>query len=427
MAVFETLRTGSRGPLTELLQLGLTRAGYTPGRIDGVFGSRTYNAVLRFQRNSGLAADGIVGGRTWNALTPWLTGYTTHTVRRGDTFYRLSQTYNTTISALETANPAVDPLSLRIGETLTVPLSFDVVPTNISFTSTVMELAVQGLRARYPFLVTGSAGKSVSGKPLYYIKIGQGERQVFYNGAHHANEWITAPLLMKFLEKYAYAYSRGGEIFNTVAEELYNTASLYLIPLVNPDGVDLVTGQTVSGSRYDSAKAIAGAYPAIPFPSGWKANIIGTDLNLQYPAGWEQAKAIKFAQGYTSPAPRDYVGSAPLSAVESRAVYDFTRTHDFRLTISYHTQGEVIYWKYADYQPENSLEIARQFASVSGYAVETTPTESGYAGYKDWYIMTYNRPGYTIEVGRGENPLPIADFDRIYEDNLGILVLGLIV
>ena len=425
MAAFETLRGGSRGPAVELLQLGLTRAGFAPGAIDGIFGARTAASLMRFQRANGLTPDGVAGRNTWSALMPYLTGYTTHTVRRGDTFYRLSQTYNTSIAAIETANPDVDPLSLRIGERLTVPLGFEVVPTNITCTSLVMELTVQGLKARYPFLMTGSIGKSVMGRPLYYIKIGEGARQVFYNASHHANEWITAPLLMKFTEKYAHAYSRRGEIFNTSAEELYSDTSLYVVAMVNPDGVDLVTGQISSGSRYEAARAISAAYPAIPFPGGWKANIIGTDLNLQYPAGWENAKAIKAAQGFVSPAPRDYVGTAPLSAPESRAVYDFTVRHDFRLTLSYHTQGEVIYWKYLDYQPENSLELARRFASVSGYTVELTPRESGYAGYKDWFIMTYNRPGYTIEAGRGDNPLPISDFDAIYEDNLGILVLGL--
>ena len=65
-------------------------------------------------------------------------------------------------------------------------------------------------------------------------------------------------------------------------------------------------------------------------------------------------------------------------------------------------------------------------ANVSGYTLEDTPYASSFAGYKDWFIQNYNRPGYTIEVGFGENPLPISEFDTIYAENLGILVLGLI-
>lgn len=108
------------------------------------------------------------------------------------------------------------------------------------------------------------------------------------------------------------------------------------------------------------------------------------------------------------------------------AIYNFTLSHDFRLVLSYHTQGQEIYWQFQDFTPPNSLAIGEQFADASGYTLSETPYNSSFAGYKDWFIQTYNRPGYTIEAGIGENPLPISQFDEIYQDNLGILVLGAI-
>ena len=87
----------------------------------------------------------------------------------------------------------------------------------------------------------------------------------------------------------------------------------------------------------------------------------------------------------------------------------------------------MIYWKFLDYEPPGSRQIADYFASLSGYAGEETPYASGFAGYKDWFIQEYNRPGYTIEAGRGVNPLPISDFDSIYSRVEGILTMGLIV
>ena len=232
-------------------------------------------------------------------------------------------------------------------------------------------------------------------------------------------------MLLKFAEEYASAYAQNGIINGEIASSLYDTYSLYLVPMVNPDGVDLVNG-VLGNARYEQqAKIIAAQYPDIPYPDGWKANIDGVDLNLQFPAGWEQARTIKFSQGYTTPAPRDYVGEAPLTAIESINVYEFTRMHDFRLIIAYHTQGEVIYWKYMDYEPDRSRQIAQYFGNVSGYAVEETPTESGYAGYKDWFIQEYDRPGYTIEAGLGVNPLSMEQFPQIYRDNYYILVGGM--
>jgi len=255
--------------------------------------------------------------------------------------------------------------------------------------------------------------------------MGRGSHRVLFNAAHHANEWITVPLVLKFTEQLAKADTFGMDIFGIPAKSLLAASTLTVIPAVNPDGMDLVTGDLTHGGYFDTAAAIAADYPSIPFPDGWKANILGTDLNLQYPAGWENARDIKFAQGFTSPAPRDYVGNAVLSAPESRALYDYTLSYSPALTLSYHTQGSVIYWKYLNYNPPGYLTLAQEFESVSGYAVETTPYASGFAGYKDWFIQNYNLPGYTIEAGLGTNPLPIRDFDSIYTDNLGILTLSL--
>ena len=277
----------------------------------------------------------------------------------------------------------------------------------------------------YPFLEKTGIGNSVMGKEIPVLRIGSGTQEVFYGAAFHANEWITAPILLQFAEEYAEAVASGMELYGTDARSLYQQVTLYLAPLINPDGTDLITGALASGMYYEGAKQIGASYPSIPFPDGWKANIEGVDLNLHFPAGWEMAREIKFAQGYGMPAPRDYVGEFPLSAPESRAVYEFTLAHDFSLILAYHTQGEVIYWKYKDLEPARSREIAEYFGRVSGYAVEETPYASGNAGYKDWFILQYDRPGYTIEAGYGENPLPIEDFPEIYRRNTGILMGGM--
>jgi g-D-glutamyl-meso-diaminopimelate peptidase len=80
-----------------------------------------------------------------------------------------------------------------------------------------------------------------------------------------------------------------------------------------------------------------------------------------------------------------------------------------------------------DYKPENSYEIAQMFSQLSGYQVSQTPYESGHAGYKDWFIQDYDRPGYTFEVGIGTNPLPLSQFDEIYERNAPVMAAALTV
>lgn len=304
----------------------------------------------------------------------------------------------------------------------------EIVNTNINYTYEIMINDINKLKNRYEFIENGSIGYSVLGKNMPYIKIGRGVKEVLYTAAFHANEWITSVLLMKFVENFCIAYETNSDIYGYNARQIFDMTSIYLVPMVNPDGVNLVTGAVPRDSGvYRKFQSLANNYPQISFPSGWKANFNGVDLNLQFPARWERAKEIKFEQGYTKPGPRNFVGTGPLTEPEAIAVYDFTIKHTFKLILAYHTQGEVIYWRFSNYMPLGAEFIGNEFARVSGYSLETTPSESANAGFKDWFISEYNRPGYTIEAGWGENPLPISQFDQIYTDNIGILVLGAVI
>lgn len=395
-----------------LIDLGLRRAGA--------------QSLTEFQRREGLFLSGQPDVLTMQRLMPYLLGYERYMVKPGDTYTRLARQFGTTVSAILTANPDQNPERLSVGQYLIVPFGFPLVPTDLPFTSELLALCIQGLTARYPFLTHRILTRTAFGRPVSLLKVGQGSRSVLYNGSHHANEWITTPVLMKFLEEYCQAISSRGRIGALSASLLFRSTQLYCVPMVNPDGVDLVTGAIAPGTaEYQGAENIAAYFPAIPFPDGWKANLLGVDLNLNYPAGWEQARENKYALGFNRPAPRDFVGFAPLDQPESAAMVRLTQEVNPRLTLSYHTQGEVIYWKFLDFTPPDAQVIGEFFSELSGYALEDTPFASGFAGYKDWFIQEYNRPGYTIEAGLGENPLPLSQFEEIYEKNLGILTYGL--
>ena len=396
-----------------LTELALRRAGFT--------------TLAAFQRANALEPSDVLDVQTTARLLPYLLGYLQTEIRPGDSFYRFSQQYEVALPQILAANPGKDPDNLTIGEKVVIPLNFEVVPTDVSFDSELLGACLRGLQARYPFLQVERIATTDYGRGVNCVRIGSGTRVVSYNASHHANEWITTPVLLHFLEEYAKAYVMEQEIFGYPARQLYESTTLYLVPMVNPDGVDLVTGAISPESfAYKQARNLAANYPQIPFPDGWKANLNGVDLNLNYPAGWEQARQIKYEQGYDLPGPRDFVGLAPLDQPETAGMAALTQRIEPALTISYHTQGGQIFWKFQDIEPEGAKALGERFAEVSGYTLEEVPYASGFAGYKDWFLLVFNRPGYTIEAGLGQNPLPISQFEQIYRDNLGILTLGLI-
>ena len=304
-----------------------------------------------------------------------------------------------------------------------------IVNTGVPITSELNQRYLQQIAEKSPFTKLEEVGVTDFQRPIWMLTIGTGNRHVLFTAAHHANEWITALVLLKYAEDLADAIENNGILFGQRAKEMADAVTIHIIPLVNPDGVDLVTGAMVPESaQYLLARELARKYPAIPFPEGWKANLLGVDLNLNYPAGWLQAREIKFSQGYTTPGPRDYVGRAPLDQMETRALADLTEKLDPDLVLAYHSQGKEIYWQFRDYEVPGAKELGEVMARVSGYTLADTPYASSFAGYKDWFIQNFRRPGYTVEVGMGENPLPLSQFAEIYRDNvplLNIAALGL--
>ncbi len=389
-----------------LIDLALRRAGFS--------------SLDAFAASRGLQD----GEAAQEALMPWLLGYDLWRVAEGDTYTKIAQRFGSSVRAIAAANPARNPERLTVGSYLVVPLPFSVVPEDVPYTWQLTHYVLRGLQARYPFLELETIGRSDYGRSIERVRMGTGQRVVYFNAAHHANEWITVPAVLRCLEEYAQAAAFGEKLLGLDAQALRRETTLYLVPLVNPDGVDLVTG-AVTAQEEAAARAIAEDYPEIRFPEGWKANLRGVDLNLNYPAQWDEARRIKGEQGFTGPAPRDYVGPEPLSEPESRALFDTTEELDPALTIAWHTQGKEIYWKFQDMEPEGARALGRQMSIASGYALEDVPYASGFAGYKDWFIQDFDRPGYTIEAGLGENPLPLSQLPEILRDNLPIFLLGL--
>ena len=155
----------------------------------------------------------------------------------------------------------------------------NIVPTDVSYTSLILRQNLRLLNYSYPFLNIQTIGNSVMGNNLYVVKLGNGPNKVFYSGSIHANEWITSVVLMKFIEEYCQNYTSNGSLYNVSIKKLFDNSSIYIMPMVNPDGVDLVTGRIFQNSNYyRQAKKIDSKFPNIPFPAGWKANIRGVDL-----------------------------------------------------------------------------------------------------------------------------------------------------
>ena len=114
----------------------------------------------------------------------------------------------------------------------------------------------------------------------------------------------------------------------------------------------------------------------------------------------------------------------PESEPETVALVNLTRSRRPRAVIALHSQGEEIFWEYGCKKPPESERLARIFAAASGYTLVENSGLASHGGYKDWFIECFDRPGFTVEIGKGENPLPLSDFDDILKDTVPMLTLA---
>lgn len=341
-----------------------------------------------------------------------------YTIKSGDTFWKIAQGRNVNVDALLILNQDINPNQLTIGQQINIPVRvmLRIINGNEPYDFQKMNNDINKLLSVYPFIKRKEAGKSVLENPLHILQIGTSGRKVQINASFHANEWITTPIFMRFLSDYMLALTNGLMIQGISALTIYTGSRLFAIPMVNPDGVNLVLNGPPPEREAELIRLNKGS---LDF-SGWKANIRGVDLNKQFPANWEFEKERKPKE----PGSRDFPGYTPLSEPETKTMADLARTENYDRLLALHTQGQEIYWGYEGLEPPESEVLARDFSILSGY--EAVRYVDSYAGYKDWFIQDFRKPGFTIELGIGQNPLPLSQFEEIYSHMLGLFVRSLI-
>ncbi len=273
----------------------------------------------------------------------------------------------------------------------------------------------------FPDAEIGTIGKSVWGKNLHYIRLGTGKVKILYNGAHHGMEWITSAMLMKFVFEFLKCEISGNALGGFNVGALSNRASLYIVPMLNPDGVRLAALGMPNRLPLAEKQRLLRMNGSENFGK-WQANANGVDLNHNYDALWQKSKDMEAEYGIYSPGPTRFSGTAPESEPESRAMASFVRKHNFDLTLAFHSQGKVIYHGFMGKYPPRSQNILKAFTRISPYMPDHTEGIASFGGFKDWFVDKFNRPGFTIEVGMGQNPLPLSQLPQIYRETLPIML-----
>lgn len=303
-----------------------------------------------------------------------------------------------------------------------------------------MQDDIEKLQEKYgAYIQISSLGQSADGRELYDLVIGDtnAEKKIFINAGIHAREYIKCQLVMKqaeaFLEHIANNddYEQLSDLQNVDEKscnevpykEMWENCQIHVMPMINPDGV-AISQKGLSGLQTEEMRtkvtgiaALDGQEAQGDYLINWKSNGCGIDLNRNFDALWDS-----YADPVGHPSSSHYKGPYPGSEKETDAMITLTKEQNFARTVSYHAQGNVIYWYFGQEGQlyEDTKAFGERISALTGYVMDADYQSLDPAGYKDWAISQKGIPSLTIEVGRDTVPVPEEQFDEIWNANKNV-------
>lgn len=264
------------------------------------------------------------------------------------------------------------------------------------------------------FVRMSYVGNSIFSRSIPSIELGDEEakKAVLYVSTHHASENICTSVLLAFIEDYIRSYRTLSQVCGINLRYLFKMRKIMIVPMLNPDGVEY---RLKGVGEKNPIKDRVIAYNKGEDFTRWNANARGVDLNHNYNAYFEEYKEYEKAHQIT-PGRTKYSGEYAESEPEIQGLTNFIRFHSKQIDgiLTLHTQGEEIYYKSREQCPKKSETIVRHISRMTGYKISDATGSASYGGLTDWSIKELNKPSFTIECGRGENPLDISQAGQIY-------------
>lgn len=299
-----------------------------------------------------------------------------------------------------------------------------------------LEEICTALSARCPRLCVSTLAYSVCGRRIPYLHIGEGRRLVLYVAGHHASEWICGLPLLAFAQELCGICGRGTESTETkesggnagaetaddgagasapvkdgfCTPRLLEQYRFLIVPQLNPDGVALQqNGADPAHLLWRRQMNMNGGSEDF---THWQANARGVDLNHNYSVGFCEYRRLEAERGILGGAPSLYSGAYPESEPEAASLANLIRLLRPSLILTLHTQGEEIFFD-APHATPSMHRMAEGLAALTGYRPAVAASTAAYGGLTDWAVRC-GIPSFTLECGKGENPLPLSDAAEMY-------------
>lgn len=192
--------------------------------------------------------------------------------------------------------------------------------------------------------------RTTDGREIFQARIGKPDarHKILIFAGIHGREYMTCQLLMDLTASFARAILEKQTYRGYSYQTFFDTCSLFLLPMVNPDGVtisqmgpDALNKEENRRRVWEIARREGARMPWKQYFKYWKSNAEGIDVNRNFDALWES-----YYDGVQKPASEHYKGPSAGCTLEADTLIQLTLKEKFDRTISYHSSGAVIYWSF---------------------------------------------------------------------------------
>lgn len=264
------------------------------------------------------------------------------------------------------------------------------------------------LAKKYPELIkVDTIGHSVEGRKIISIEMGTGQHNILVCSTFHAREYIATTYTMNFIDKFAHMVAEHESVGGFTPARLMSKVKFCIIPMLNPDGVNLVQNGFDATQYADTLSNMRFTNNVNPKYRCWKANIHGVDLNRNFDYGWETDTVKR------TPASSGYKGSYPISEPETQCLVKYMELVQPEAVLAMHTQGRTFYFSTPD---SISKSIAQRLKLSTHFSTERVGRP--YGSFQDYVNHYYNVLYACVELCPHSGPFPYNDdnFQRIYNE-----------
>ncbi len=248
---------------------------------------------------------------------------------------------------------------------------------------------------KYPFASVSAVGKSVMGREIYALTLGEAEEYVLLAGGLHGADSFTCGLLLTFFEELCRGLAENKAIEGLKVRKALTGRAIIIIPSVNPDGCEIASrGKSGCGDRLDKIRELAKGDL-----KSYSLNARGVDIDL------------------------NFCGKGAFSEPETAAVVELCRKKPIRHAVVFGSGGREIITPGGEKIPARSNRMAEIMTTTTGYGISFNRNDRRREGVVRWFCDEFFRPAFKV-LPYVPADMTESDYIKVYKELRELMMLS---